>query len=136
MCVNLPPRYRIKGRTEKWVLREAVKGILPEVLYKREKFAFMAPPAHTDEKKWQQMKQLSDHHLSKKAVESAGLLSYQGVCDMFEKHDQPETSIAEKVQMDAVINHLMGVQVLHQHFIDTDIPVLARKRADELGWTI
>lgn len=136
MCVNLPPQYRIKGRTEKWVLREAMKGILPEVLYRREKFAFMAPPAHTDEKKWSQMKQLSDHHLSEKAISASGLLSYQGVCDLFDKHDKPETSVAEKVQMDAVINHLMGVQVLHQHFIDTDIPLLARQRADELGWAI
>ena len=136
MAVNLPPQYRIKGRTEKWVLREAMKGILPEVLYKREKFAFMAPPAHTDEKKWQQMKQLSDHHLSEQAIADSGLLSYQGVCDLFDKHDQPETSVAEKVQMDAVINHLMGVQVLHQHFIATDIPALARQRADELGWAI
>src|SRR5690606_40743325 len=51
LAVQLPPEHRIKGRIEKWVLREAMKGILPEVLYKREKFAFMAPPAHTDEKK-------------------------------------------------------------------------------------
>ena len=32
-------------------LREAMKGVLPEVLYKREKFAFMAPPSHTDTRK-------------------------------------------------------------------------------------
>ncbi len=136
MAVKLPPQYRIKGRTEKWVLREAMKGILPEVLYKREKFAFMAPPAHTDEKKWAQMKLISDKHLGKEAVEAAGLLSYKGICDLFDKHEQPETSIAEKVQMDAVINHLMGVQVLHEQFIATDIPTLARQKADELGWAI
>lgn len=46
----LPPSMRIHGRTEKYVLREAMKGLLPETLYKREKFAFMAPPAHTDPK--------------------------------------------------------------------------------------
>lgn len=136
MAVQLPPQYRIKGRTEKWVLREAMKGILPEVLYKREKFAFMAPPAHTDEKKWAQMKQISDRHLSKEAIAESGLLSYEGVCDLFDKHDDPDTTVAEKVQMDAVINHLMGVQVMHQHFIASDIPAMARQRADELGWAI
>ena len=41
----LPPSLRIHGRTEKYVLREAMKGLLPDTLYKREKFAFMAPPA-------------------------------------------------------------------------------------------
>ena len=134
MAVQLPPQHRIKGRTEKWVLREAMKGILPEVLYKREKFAFMAPPAHTDEGKWQQMRRLADKHLSREAVERTGLLSYSGVCDLFERHDLPETSVAEKVQMDAVINHLLGVQILHQHFVATDIPALAARRAQELGW--
>ncbi len=136
MAVNLPPEYRIKGRTEKWVLREAMKGILPEVLYKREKFAFMAPPAHTDTTKWQQMKQLSDRYLSQERIEDAGLLSYTGVSELFARHDRPETGAAEKVQMDAIINHLMGIQVLHEHFINTDVPAQAEQRAQELGWQV
>lgn len=134
LAVQLPPQFRIKGRIEKYVLREAMKGILPEVLYKREKFAFMAPPAHTDEKKWQQMKQLADKYLSREKIADTGLLSFEGVQHLFEKHDLPDTSVAEKVQMDAIINHLIGVQVLHEHFVATDIPALAQKRANELGW--
>jgi len=134
MAVQLPPQYRIKGRTEKWVLREAMKGILPEVLYKREKFAFMAPPAHTDKQKWQQMKQLADVHLSENNIGEAGLLSFEGVSKLFEKHELPETSAAEKVQMDAIINHLLGVQILHEHFVAKDIPKLAEERANALGW--
>jgi len=31
---------------------------------------------------------------------------------------------------------LLGVQILHQHFIATDITALARRRADELDWRI
>lgn len=134
LAVSLPPQYRIKGRTEKWVLREAMKGILPEVLYKREKFAFMAPPAHTDATKWGQMKQLADKHLSAERIEATGLLSHAGVKAMFERHESPDVSVAEKTQTDAVINHLLGVQILHQHFIETDLPALAQQRADELGW--
>ena len=136
MAVQLPPEYRIKGRTEKWVLREAMKGILPEVLYKREKFAFMAPPAHTDKVKWEQMKQLADKYLSKERIEAAGLLSFKGVTDFFAKHENPEIDVAERVQMDAIINHLLGVQILHEHFIDTDVPALAEQRAQELGWVV
>ncbi len=111
-----------------------MKGILPEVLYKREKFAFMAPPAHTDETEWKQMRELAEKHLSRERIEATGILSYDGVEALFKRHDNPETSAAEQVQMDAVINHLIGVQTLHQHFIDTDIPALAKRRADELGW--
>jgi asparagine synthase (glutamine-hydrolysing) len=134
LAVSLPPQHRIKGRTEKWVLREAMKGILPEVLYKREKFAFMAPPAHTDEGKWQQMKSLADKYLSKEALARTGVLSHEGVDALFSRHEAPETSGAEKVQMDAVINHLLGVQILHSHFIETDIPQKASEQARKLGW--
>ncbi|MEB3261523.1 MAG: asparagine synthase C-terminal domain-containing protein, partial [Cyanobacteriota bacterium] len=134
VAVQVPPEMRIKGRTEKYVLREAMKGLLPEVLYKREKFAFMAPPAHTEPKKWQQMKELANTYLSDEAIAEAGLLSAEGVRNLFARHDDPATSDADRVQMDAVINHLLGVQMLHRLFIATDIPAKARAMADELGW--
>ncbi|MDT8397091.1 MAG: asparagine synthase (glutamine-hydrolyzing) [Pseudomonadales bacterium] len=134
LAVQLPPQLRIKGRTEKYVLREAMKGILPEVLYKREKFAFMAPPAHSNEKKWQQMRQLADQHLGREQIGNAGLLDASGVDTLFQRYEQAQTSAAEKVQMDALINHLLGLQILHKHFIATDIPALAASRAKTLGW--
>ena len=134
VAVQVPPELRIKGKTEKYVLREAMAGLLPEVLYKREKFAFMAPPAHTEPKKWQQMKELADRHLSDEAIEEAGLLSAEGVRNLFARHDDPATSDSDRVQMDAVINHLLGVQMLHRLFVASDIPAKARAMADDLGW--
>lgn len=133
-AAQLPPSMRIHGRTEKYVLREAMKGLLPETLYKREKFAFMAPPAHTDPKKWAAMKALADNYLNRESIESAGLLDHAGVEALFKIHEDPNTSAATQVQLDAVINHMMGVQILHRHFIINDIPKLARERAIELGW--
>ena len=133
-AVQVPPELRIKGKTEKYVLREAMAGLLPEVLYKREKFAFMAPPAHTEPEKWQQMKRLADDYLSDAAIETAGLLSKTGVRALFERHEDPSTTDAERVQMDAVINHLLGVQMLHRMFVASDLPELARQEADRLGW--
>lgn len=133
-AVSLPPELRIKGRTEKYVLREAMKGILPEVLYKREKFAFMAPPAHTDTGKGLQMQKLADTHLSQTAIEKAGLLSHAGVSALFERYRAPTISGAEQVQLDAVINHLLGVQILHELFVAQDIPARAAREAQRLGW--
>ena len=130
----LPPAMRIHGRTEKYVLREAMKGLLPETLYKREKFAFMAPPAHTDPKKWQAMKTLANRYLNPDAIADAGLLDAEGVSALFALHESSTTSAATQTQLDAVINHLIGVQVLHRQFITTDIPVQARRKAEELGW--
>jgi asparagine synthase (glutamine-hydrolysing) len=133
-AASLPPFMRIHGRTEKYVLREAMKGLLPETLYKREKFAFMAPPAHTDPKKWQAMRNLARMHLNPKAIEEAGLLDNHGVEDLFRLHEAADTSAATQIQLDAVINHLIGVQILHKHFIASDIPAQARRKASELGW--
>ena len=133
-AVTIPPVQRIKQRKEKHVLREAMKGLLPKVLYEREKFAFMAPPAHTDQEKWQSMMVLADEHLSDEAVQAAGILDHQAVHNMLEEAVAEETSRARKVQLDAVINHALGVQILHKHFIAQDVPALAARRAQELGW--
>lgn len=133
-ATRLPPSLRIKGKTEKYVLREAMKGLLPQVLYEREKFAFMAPPAHTDPAKWAALKGLADRHLSDAVIADAGLLDAGAVRALFALHEHPETSVSTQVQLDAVINHLLGVQILHEHFIATDVPAQARARAEELGW--
>ncbi len=132
-ATQLPPSMRIKGRTEKYVLREAMRGLLPKVLYEREKFAFMAPPAHTDPKKLAAMKALADEYLSSQAIRDSGYLDPTGVQALFELH---EVDSDAQVQLDAVINHMLGVQILHRHFIATDIPAQARRRADELGWRV
>jgi asparagine synthase (glutamine-hydrolysing) len=133
-AATVPPRLRIKGNTEKYVLREAMRGLLPKVLYEREKFAFMAPPAHTDPKKWAAVKALAADYLSDQAIKDADLLDAGGVKRLFEVHENPKTTGSTMVQLDAVINHLLGVQVLHRDFVAQDIPRRARRRAAELGW--
>jgi asparagine synthase (glutamine-hydrolysing) len=133
-AAKIPPTLRIKGRTEKYVLREAMRGLLPKVLYEREKFAFMAPPAHTDPKKWAAMKALADEHLSDARIRDAGLLDAEGVRRLFELHEAEDTPVSTQVQLDAVINHLLSVQILHEHFVATDVPRQARERAQALGW--
>lgn len=133
-AARLSPSVRIRGKTEKWVLREAMRGLLPKVLYEREKFAFMAPPAHTDERKWEAMQGLAGKYLSKDAVEDAGLLSFEGISRLFELHDSSDTTAGTKNTIDALLNHMIGVQILHRRFVAADVPAEARAKAAELGW--
>ncbi|WP_196138775.1 asparagine synthase (glutamine-hydrolyzing) [Aliikangiella sp. G2MR2-5] len=133
-ATQVPPQMRIKGATEKYVLREAMKGLLPESLYKRQKFAFMAPPAHTDQKKWQSMMTLINEFANEEKVKAAGLLDFQAIQNMLTSHDDPAMQRDVKVQLDAVINHVIGVQLMHHHFIEQDIPKLAAKKAKQFGW--
>lgn len=135
MAASIPPSLRIKGKTEKYVLREAMKGLLPEVLYKREKFAFMAPPAHTDPKKWAAMRVLADEYLTDEAIQDAGVLSVSGVNALFDLHEDQNLTAATQNNLDGLINHMLGVQVLHKQLIAADIPQQALKKAEELGWS-
>jgi asparagine synthase (glutamine-hydrolysing) len=96
----------------------------------------MAPPAHTDPKKWAALKTLAERHLNPEAIEAAGLLDSKGVEALFKIHESPDTSAATQTQLDAVINHLIGVQVMHKHFVANDIPAEARRKAAELGWHV
>ncbi|MEJ2595746.1 MAG: asparagine synthase C-terminal domain-containing protein, partial [bacterium] len=116
MAREIPPHMRIKGNTEKWVLREAMKHILPRTLYEREKFAFMSPPAHTDHKKRQALKLLLEKFASKKAIEEAGVFDTKRLLQFLEDY-QKDTDPVSLVRKDALINHILGLQILHHHFI-------------------
>ncbi|MEQ8353066.1 MAG: asparagine synthase (glutamine-hydrolyzing) [Leptospiraceae bacterium] len=133
-AVWVPPAHRIKGDKEKYVLREAMKGVLPKVLYERQKFAFMAPPAHTDPKKLKALKDMAADFLSDEAIEKSGFLDKQGIKTLFERYESSSTPAHELVQLDALVNHVIGIQVLHHNFVQQDIPRVARETANRLGW--
>ncbi len=64
------------------------------------------------------------------------MLDKAGVKNLFDLHESDATPAATQVQLDAVINHMMGVQVLHKHFVATDVPRLAQQRAEQYGWRV
>ncbi len=122
MAREIPPHERIHGNTEKWVLREAMKHILPEVLYKREKFAFMAPPGHTEKKKQIALQKLLDTYVNEDFVKDAGIFDPDRLHNFIKayKADQDPVSLVRK---DALMNHLLGLQILHKQFISQPVGV-------------
>jgi asparagine synthase (glutamine-hydrolysing) len=133
-AVTLPPSLRFRGYQDKYILRETMRELLPETLYKRQKFAFMAPPSHTDVVKQRAMQDLAATYLSCDAIESASLLDHGAVQTVLQRHQDTATPVAERVQLDAVINHLLSVQILHQHFVAQDVVQKAQETAATLGW--
>jgi asparagine synthase (glutamine-hydrolysing) len=73
---QLPPQQKIRGRRGKWLLREALRGVLPEGVLRRPKTGFGAPV-----RQWMRrdLKALSDELLSPAAVRATGWLSAPGV---------------------------------------------------------
>jgi asparagine synthase (glutamine-hydrolysing) len=45
----VPAHYKIRGLTEKYVLREAVRALIPESVYRRQKHPFLSPPVTLDQ---------------------------------------------------------------------------------------
>ena len=82
------------------------------------------------------MKGLAADYLSDASIEEAGLLDKEGVKELFERHEDPQTSDADRVQMDALINHLLGVQMLHRLFVENDVPAQAQQMAVDLDWKV
>jgi len=115
-AVKVSPHNRIKGNIEKWVLREAVKGVLPEVLYKREKFAFMAPPAHTDEFKRAKVNALIDQYASPDKVAQAGVFDPKQLQTFIEGY-QTDKDPVSLVRKDAILNHILCLQILHHQYL-------------------
>lgn len=112
----VPPHYRIHGNVEKWVLREAMKNILPDVLYKREKFAFMAPPGHTDNRKKQALSSLIRAFMNEDMVQRVGLFDAKRLMAFVEAY-QCDNDPVSLVRKDALINHILGLHILWNHFI-------------------
>jgi asparagine synthase (glutamine-hydrolysing) len=134
-AATLPPSLRLRGRSDKHVLRETMQPLLPELLYRRQKFAFMAPPAHTGEEASSAMRALAGDVLGEQAVERAALLDAGAVADVFARHAHPDTPVWEKVQLDALVNHMLSVQLLHSQLVAADVPGRARARVADLGWS-
>lgn len=115
-AVQIPPELRIKDETEKWVLKEAVRDVVPNTLYEREKFAFMAPPAHTDEKKKAAIQELFDTYLSEEAIKKAGIFDLKRMQNFITAYKEETDSVA-LVRKDALINHILGLQILSDLFV-------------------
>jgi asparagine synthase (glutamine-hydrolysing) len=115
-AVQVPPNLRIKGNTEKHILREAVKGVLPEVLYKREKFAFMAPPAHTDPTKKAAVEELIAGFLTEDSIRDAGICSPERTIQFLNDY-RSDTDATSLVRKDTLLNHLLTLHILHHQLV-------------------
>ena len=110
-AVTIPPSVRIRNGVEKWVLREAMKNVLPESLYKREKFAFMAPPSHTDHEKRRLAATLASQWLTGDRIHAAGLFDPVRVERFLETLGGASEAVTAR-RTDIVLNHLIQLHIL------------------------
>lgn len=123
-AVTIPPEVRIRDGVEKWVLREAMVNVLPRELYEREKFAFMAPPAHTDPVKRAAVQEMIDHWLREDRMESLGLFDH-GAVEQFVDDAWRETDGIRSRRNDILMNHLLQLHMLEGQYVEgAPLPVV------------
>lgn len=120
-AVTIPPDIRIREGIEKWVLREAMVDVLPRELYEREKFAFMAPPAHTHAEKRAAVQQLIARWLSPERIRAAGLFDELAVKQLID-HAWQEADSTQARRTDILINHLLQMHILHGQMVLGEAP--------------
>ena len=120
-AVTIPPVIRIRNGIEKWVLREAMVHVLPRELYERKKFAFMAPPAHTDPVKRQAVQEMVDHWLTPERLERVGFVSHDRLHQFVDQAWQ-ETDGTQARRNDIVINHMLQLHMLYGQYVE-DVPL-------------
>ena len=96
----------------------------------------MAPPSHADKDNLSSMQDIVDEFLSPQKIREFGILDEAEVKKLLNKFLSSELDASEKVQLDAIINHLLSVQILYKIFIIEDIPDKAQMIADNLGWKV
>jgi len=113
LAMRIPPHVRIRDGIEKWVVREAMKHVLPEVLYKREKFAFMAPPAHTDEAKTLEINKLIEKWLSSEEIAEHGIFDEAKLRQSIEDYRKSEDH-AQNTRKDIILNHAIALHAIDE----------------------
>ncbi|MAC57654.1 MAG: asparagine synthase (glutamine-hydrolyzing) [Novosphingobium sp.] len=111
MAMRIPPHVRVRDGIEKWVVREAMKHVLPEVLYKREKFAFMAPPAHTDKKKAAEIDKLIAKWLSSEKIAKHGIFDEDKLTTSIEEYRKSDDHAAN-TRKDIILNHAIALHAM------------------------
>ncbi|MCC9601214.1 asparagine synthase (glutamine-hydrolyzing) [Stieleria sp. JC731] len=116
-AVQIPPEIRIRDGVEKWVLREAMVNVLPRELYERKKFAFMAPPAHTDPVKRQAIQEMISHWMTPERVSTLGVFDGDKLNAFIDEAWQ-ETDGTVARRNDIVMNHALQLHLLHGQYVE------------------
>jgi len=116
-ATRIPPGLRIRDGVEKWVLREAMKGVLPEVLYKREKFAFMAPPSHEGTSNSGAVSSLVSSWLGEGRIEAMGVFDPGRVAEFLASREGDDAIEARR--SDILLNHLLQMHILQDEYVES-----------------
>ena len=105
---KLPQKFKIRGRETKWILREAMKGILPEEILTRSKMGFPVPIGNWFRGEFRHI--IDEYVLGERSL-SRGIFETDFVREIVQKHTAGENH-AERLWF------LVNFEIWQRRFID------------------
>jgi asparagine synthase (glutamine-hydrolysing) len=112
LIVGQPVNQKIRGMTEKYVLREAVKDVITDVVYRRQKHPFLSPPAtlNADDTFHDYVQEM----LRGKAFGSLPFFNQKRVIELLDR--MPSMEEGARTSNDQILMILVSICVLHERF--------------------
>lgn len=107
---TIPDKYKLKGVNEKYILKRAGEGIVPEEILKRKKFPFQAPGMSSMIKKTAGIRYLEEDVLKK-----YGIFDTAYVEEMKRKYSQPDFKLMGAYEIDYLLIVLTVTMLCEQY---------------------
>lgn len=112
LVVSLPVSAKIRGMTEKFVLREAARPVLTDTVYRRQKHPFLSPPATLEETG--KLNQFMQDTLRGPVLKSMGFFDGERVTRLLD--ELPRMTPGERTVLDQGLMLILSACVLHDRF--------------------
>ena len=110
-AATLPERLKLRGLTTKWILREAMRGILPERILTRPKMGFPVPFAQWTRGNWNAVAQ---DVLLDRRTQQRGLMNAGAVAALLQDHRTRRRNGGDAIWV------LLNLDLWYRTFIDGD----------------
>ncbi|WP_435022220.1 asparagine synthase (glutamine-hydrolyzing) [Tundrisphaera sp. TA3] len=130
-CSEIAPEYKLRGRTEKWILRQVAARILPPAIAKRPKTMFRSKFAPTffgrNRPKW------VDQLLSPESLRATGYFDAEIVKSERMKQVALPRITARRFVLDIALTNVVATQLWHHLYFGglCDLPTWTPPRFDE-----
>jgi len=112
LIASQPVNQKIRGMTEKYVLREAVKDVITDTVYKRQKHPFLSPPATLNPDDTFQT--FVQDMLRGETLRAMPFFDQKAVVALLDK--LPEMDVGARTAYDQVLMYMVSLCVLQERF--------------------
>ncbi len=112
VIASQPVNQKIRGMTEKFVLREAVKDVITDTVYKRQKHPFLSPPATLNPDDTFQT--FVQDMLRGEAMRTMPFFDQQAIVALLDR--LPRMDVGARTAFDQILMYLVSLCVLQERF--------------------